>query len=241
MSGHSKWSTTKRANAAVDAKRGAIFTKISNLITITAREKGGDPDTNFSLRMAMEKAKQANMPKDNIARAIKRGTGEGGSQQIEELIYEGFGPTKSQFIVKCLTDNRNRTAATIRHLFTKHGGVLGAVAWNFSQKGVIRISKEELKNADIKLEDLELSLIDAGAEDFLTEEEGITIFTKIENLQALKKFMEEKNIKTETAEIEFIAKENQKIEGGDKEKIEKFIGELENCEDEVDYYTNAIL
>lgn len=240
MSGHSKWATTKRAKAAVDAKRGAMFTKIANLITIAAREKGGDPDTNFTLRIAIEKAKSANMPKDNIARAIKRGTGEGDGQEVTELVYEGFGPAKSQFIVKCLTDNRNRASASIRHLFAKHGGALGAVAWNFSQKGVIRISKEELKNADIKLEDLELSLIDAGAQDFLPEEEGVTIYTKVEDLQALKKFMEEKNIKTETAEIEFIAKENQKIKGEDKEKIEKFTEELEDCEDVADYYTNAI-
>ncbi|MDD5291528.1 MAG: YebC/PmpR family DNA-binding transcriptional regulator [Patescibacteria group bacterium] len=238
MSGHSKWATTKRAKAAVDAKRGAIFTKIANLITIAAREKGGDPDTNFTLRMAVEKAKQANMPKDNIARAIKRGTGEGGGQEVAELIYEGFGPAKSQFIVKCLTDNRNRASASIRHLFSKHGGAFGAVAWNFEKKGVIRILKEEIKNANIKLEDLELNLIDMGAQDFLTEEEGITIYTKIEDLQALKKFMEEKNIKTETADIEFIAKESQEITGEDKEKIEKFIGELEDNEDTADYYHN---
>ncbi|MDD5032071.1 MAG: YebC/PmpR family DNA-binding transcriptional regulator [Patescibacteria group bacterium] len=241
MSGHSKWATTKRAKAAVDAKRGAIFTKIANVITIAAREKGGDPDTNFTLRMAMEKAKQANMPKDNITRAIKRGTGEGGGQEVAELLYEGFGPAKSQFIIKCLTDNRNRAGASIRHLLAKHGGSLGAVAWNFEKKGVIRILKEELKNTNVKLDDLELSLIDIGAEDLLPEEEGVTIYTKIEDLQAVKKFLEEKNIKTETADIEFIAKENQKIEGEDREKIEKLIEELEDCEDVADYYTNAVL
>jgi len=241
MSGHSKWATTKRAKAAVDAKRGAVFTKIANLITIAAKERGGDPDTNFTLRMAVEKAKSANMPKDNIARAIKRGTGEGGGQEVAELLYEGLGPAKSQFIVKCLTDNRNRAGASIRHLLAKHGGSLGAVAWNFEKKGVIRILKEELAKANIKLDDLELSLIDAGAQDFLPEEEGVTIYAKIEDLQALKKFVEEKNIKTETADIEFIAKESQKITGEDKEKIEKLIEELEDCEDVVDYYTNAAL
>ena len=118
MSGHSKWATIKRAKAATDAKRGAIFTKLGNLITITAREKGGDPETNFSLRMAIDKAKAANMPKDNIEKAVKRGTGEIGGEKIEELIYEGFGPVKSQFVIKCLTDNKNRTAANIRHAFT---------------------------------------------------------------------------------------------------------------------------
>ncbi|MDD5071584.1 MAG: YebC/PmpR family DNA-binding transcriptional regulator [Patescibacteria group bacterium] len=238
MSGHSKWATTKRAKAVVDAKRGAVFTKIANLITIAAKEKGGDPNINFTLRMAIEKAKQANMPKDNIARAVKRGTGEGGGQEVAELIYEGFGPAKSQFIVRCLTDNRNRAAASIRHLFSKNGGSLGSVVWNFSQKGVIRILKEELAKANVRLENMELSLIDFGAQDILREEEGITIYTNLEDLQGLKKFLEEKNIKTETADMEFIAKESREIAGEDKEKIEKFIEEIENNEDAVDYYHN---
>ena len=142
MSGHSKWATTKRRKGAQDAKRGAIFTKIANIITIAAREKGGDLDTNFTLRMAIDKAKMANMPKENIERAIKRGTGELGGAEIVECIYEGVGPANSQFVVKVLSDNRNRTAAEIRHAFTKYGGSLSGVMWNFEQKGVIRISNE---------------------------------------------------------------------------------------------------
>ena len=162
MSGHSKWSTIKRAKAVTDAKRGAIFTKLGNLITMAVRDKGSSPDTNFGLRMAIEKAKQANMPKDNIERAIKRGTGELGGGQIEELTYEGFGPANSQFIIKCLTNNKNRSAANIRHLFTKYGGSLGSVMWNFEKKGVIRINSEELKLKNIKLDDFEFEIIDAG-------------------------------------------------------------------------------
>jgi YebC/PmpR family DNA-binding regulatory protein len=238
MSGHSKWATTKRAKAVVDAKRAAIFTKLSNLITIAVKEKGGDPAANFTLRMAIDKAKLANMPKDNIERAIKRGLGGNEGQQIEELIYEGFGPAKSQFVIKCLTDNRNRAASNIRHVFSKHGGALGAVSWNFSQKGVIRIAKEELEKSGIKPENLELDLIDAGAQDILLSEEGITIFTKIEDLQSVNKFLENKNLKSETAEIEFIAKEEQKIKEGEKEKMEKFIEELEDSEDVNEYYHN---
>ena len=144
MSGHSKWATTKRQKAVTDAKRGAIFTKIGNIITISAREKGGDPAVNFSLRIAIEKAKQANMPKENIERAIKRGTGEGGGATIEEIYYEGIGPANTQFIVKCLTDNRNRSASTVRHLFSKYGGSMGSVAWNFEKKGVIGIENSEV-------------------------------------------------------------------------------------------------
>lgn len=240
MSGHSKWSTIKRAKAVTDAKRGAIFTKIGNLITIAAREKGGDPTTNFSLRMAMDKAKTANMPKDNIERAIKRGTGELGGEQIEELVYEGIGPAKAQFVVKVLTNNKNRSASEIRHIFTKYGGSLGAVMWNFNKAGVLTINNEELKIKNLDNEEFELELIEAGADDIKKEEEGLTIMTKVEDLQKMKKFLDEKQIKTESAEIEYIAKEEVELKSDDKEKMEKFIEELEENEDVADYYTNVI-
>ncbi|MFH1583473.1 MAG: YebC/PmpR family DNA-binding transcriptional regulator, partial [Candidatus Falkowbacteria bacterium] len=158
MSGHSKWATTKRQKAVADAKRGAIFTKIAKLITIAARQ-GGDPTSNFSLRIAIDKAKSINMPKDNIERAVKRGTGESGGAQIEELIYEGIGPIKAQFIIKCLSDNKNRTAAEIRHLFSKHGGSLSAVMWNFVQHGIIMIESEEINDKKLTDENFELELI----------------------------------------------------------------------------------
>ncbi len=239
MSGHSKWSTIKRQKEAADAKRGAIFTKLGKMITIAARDKGGDPDSNFSLRMAIDRAKSANMPKDNIEKAIKRGTGELEGGEIQELIYEGFGPAKSQFVIKCLTDNKNRSAAAVRHIFAKHGGSLGSVAWNFEQKGTIRITNDELKAENIDFDDLELELIDAGAQDIVKEEEGVTIYTDISNLQKVKKFLDSKNVEVESAEIEYIAKENINIGDEDKEKVEKFIQELEDNEDVADYYTNA--
>ena len=233
MSGHSKWATIKRGKAVQDAKRGAIFTKLANLITVAAREKGGDPAINFSLRMAMDKAKTANMPKDNIEKAIKRGTGELVGEQIEELLYEGHGPANSQFVIKVLTDNKNRSASNIRHLFSKYGGSLGAVMWNFNRRGVIRIAGGKLPLAD-----LELELIDAGADDIIKDKEGITIYTKSGDLQAVKKFLDEKNIMTDSAEIEYVAKEELKLADDKREKIEKFIEELEDNEDVADYYTN---
>ena len=241
MSGHSKWATTKRQKAVVDAKKGAAFTKYGNLITIAAR-RGGDPTINFSLRMAIDKARGVNMPKENIERAIKRGTGELGGAQIEELTYEGFGPAKSQFIVKCLTDNKNRTAAEIRHVFSEAGGALGTVAWNFELKGVILISSEELQSKNLlNNDDFELELIDAGAQDIKKEAAGSTIYSKPESLQKIKDFLETKNIKTEAAEIEYVAKENSQLDGENKEKFQKFIETLENNEDITDYYTNISL
>ncbi|OGF25617.1 transcriptional regulator [Candidatus Falkowbacteria bacterium RIFOXYB2_FULL_47_14] len=237
MSGHSKWATTKRRKEAVDAKRGAIFTRVAHIITLAAR-KGGDPESNFNLRMAMEKAKGVNMPKDNIERAIKRGTGELGGAQIEELIYEGFGPAGSQFIVKSLTDNKNRSAGNIRHLFTKYGGSLGAVMWSFELAGVVRIDNEETRAKNLDWDGLELELIDAGAQDIRKEEEGVTVVTKPEDLQRVNKFFEEKNITVASAEAEYLPKEEITVSPEDKEKIENFIDELEDNEDVSDYYHN---
>lgn len=237
MSGHSKWSRIKRQKAATDAKRGTIFTKLGNNITVAAR-KGGDPEMNFALRMAIDKAKTSNMPRENIERAIKRGTGELGGATVEELTYEGFGPAKARFIVEIVTDNKNRTAAEIRHLFTKHGGSLGNVSWNFNRHGVTRIAKENLpKNWD----ELELELIDSGADDIQKEDEGATIFTAIEDLHKLKKFLDSKNIKTESAEIEYIAKEEKEVNEEDKKKIEQFVEALEDNEDVNNYYTDVNL
>jgi len=241
MSGHNKWSTIKRQKAAEDAKRGAIFTKMSNVITMAAREKGGDPETNFTLRMAIERAKSVNMPKDNIERAIKRGTGELAGGQIEELIYEGIGPAKAQFVVKALTDNKNRTAATVKHAFSKYGGSFASVMWNFGQKGVIRIAREELKAHDLENAEFELELIDAGAEEIEWQEEGITVYTEMADLMQVKKFLDDKGVRTESADIEYIAKEKSRVSDEQREQLEKFMEELDNNEDVTDYYTNADL
>lgn len=239
MSGHSKWATTKRRKFAVDAKRGAIFTKIAKIITVTARAGGGDPTSNFSLRMAIDKARSVNMPTDNIERAIKRGAGGTDGAQIESLVYEGFGPAKSQFIVRCLSDSKNRTASEIRHLFSEYGGSLGTVAWNFSEQGVIRILSENL--AGKNFDDLELELIDAGADNIIKEEEGVTILTKIADLAKVKSFLDEKKIEVESAQLEFVAKEEQKLSDEEAAKVQAFIERLDENEDVEDYYTNVTI
>ena len=238
MSGHSKWATTKRQKAVVDAKKGAAFTKVAKLLTVAARQ-GHDPTTNFSLRLAMDKARAVNMPKDNVERAVKRGTGESGGAQIEELIYEGLGPAKTQFIVKILTDNKNRAAAEIRHLFSKHNGSLGAVMWNFSLKGVILIEQKEISHKKLTEENFELELIDAGAEDIKKEDEGLTIYTAPADLPKVKQFLEDKNIATASAAIEYVAREQQNLSNEEKIQVEKFVEELDSNEDVSDYYTNA--
>lgn len=239
MSGHSKWATTHRQKEIVDAKRGAIFTKLANIITIAAK-RGGDLNTNPSLRTAVEKARSASMPKDNIERAIKKGTGELGGDQIEELYYEAIGPGNSQFVIKCVTDNKNRSAGNVRHIFSKNGGAFGNVLWNFEQKGVIMIENSELDAKKINFDDLELELIDAGVDDILKEAEGLTIYTKMDKLQGIISFLESKGLKTESAEIEYVAKEKQELKDGDKNTVEKIMEELEDNEDVSDYYTNII-
>lgn len=234
MSGHSKWSTIKRKKGLADAKRGAVFTKLGNLITIAAKDKGGDLDTNFVLRMAVDKAKAANMPKDNIEKAIKRGTGELEGGQILELLYEGMGPANAQYVIKAITDNKNRSASEIRHIFSKHGGSLSSVMWNFKQKGVIRILNDNFSLDD----DSELELIEFGAEDIQKEAEGITVITSMQDLQNLKKYFDDKKIITESAEIEYLAKDTTQLNETDQEKIDKFEDALDECEDIGDYYSN---
>lgn len=239
MSGHSKWATTHRQKELVDAKRGAIFTKLANVITIAAR-KGGDPSANPSLRAAIDKARESNMPKDNIERAIKKGTGELGGDQVEELYYEGIIPPGIQIVVKCLTDNKNRGGSTIRHLFTKNNGAFGAVLWNFSQLGVFRIADTELKEKQIIAEDLELELIDQGATDIKREEAGWTAYTEVKDFQRFQDFFTNKKIALVGAEIEYVAKERTTLEASESEKMDKFFEELEDNEDVSDYYSNLL-
>lgn len=237
MSGHSKWATTHRQKEIVDAKRGAIFTKLGNIIAIAAKS-GGDPATNPSLRAAVDRARDASMPKDNIERAIKKGTGELGGDQVEELYYEGIGPAGVQVIVKCTTDNRNRSGSTVRHNFTKNGGSFGAVMWNFDQAGIIMINSEELAAKKINFDEFELELIDSGASDIEKAEEGVTVYTVLSDFQKMQDYLKSKDIKTESAEIGYVAKEKASFSEEDTTKIEKFLEEFENNEDVSDYYTN---
>ena len=233
MSGHSKWAQIHRQKGTADTKRGALFTKMGNAITIAAKLGGGNPETNFRLRLAIDQAKVINMPKDNIDRAIKRGTGELGGGTIESVTYEGFGPGGIAFIIETLTSNRNRTSANIKHTLTKYGGSLGtpnSVRWFFGQKGIIRIEKID--------ENLELELIDAGAEDIVTDSDGVAVYTQPNDLKKIKDRLEARGIKTEYAEIEWVAKEKKEA-AGQKETLEKIFDELETDEDVSNYYTNA--
>jgi len=233
MSGHSHWAQIQRQKGVTDNKRGAMFTKLGNVITIAAKQGGGDPETNFKLRLAIDQAKAANLPKDNIERAIKRGTGEIGGGVIENVTYEGFGPGATALIIEALTDNRNRTSAAVKHILTKFGGSLGApnsVRWLFDQKGVIRIEKLS--------EELELGLIDAGAQDIKTDDDGTAIYTQPNDLKKVKDWLEVKQVKVEYAEIEWVAKE-KKDATNQRETLEKIFVELDENEDVNNYFTNA--
>jgi YebC/PmpR family DNA-binding regulatory protein len=180
------------------------------------------------------------MPKDNIERAIKKGTGELAGETVEELFYEGILPPGIQVVVKCLTDNKNRSGSTVRHLFTKNGGAFGSVLWNFSQLGVIRIASEQIKAKKLSNEELELELIDQNINDFQKEAEGITVYTEVKDLQKIRDFLESKDLKLESAEIEYVAKEKITAPEEDKIKLEKFMEELDDNEDVSDYFTNLV-
>ncbi|OGG95756.1 hypothetical protein A2V95_02200 [Candidatus Kuenenbacteria bacterium RBG_16_41_7] len=241
MSGHSKWATTKRAKAIVDAKRSNLFTKLSNNITIAAKEGGGDPATNFKLRIAVDKAKSASMPKDNIERAIKRGTGELGGAVIEEVIYGALLPGKVVVIIKCLTDNKNRTLNEVKTLLQKNKAQItdpNSIAWQFDNRGVIKINQSDL--AGKNKEELELMVIDAGAEDLTEDEEEMTIFTNPKKLQKVKEALESLGLKIVSADLEMVAKEKVSLEGEALDKVIKFFDFLDGLSDLSDYYTNLL-
>ena len=199
MSGHSKWSQIKRQKGANDAKRGAVFTKIAREISIAAREGGGDPDANYRLRLAMEKARSVNMPADNIKRAIDKAAGGSAAEQYEEIVYEGYGPGGVALLVEAATDNRNRTVADVRSLFARSGGQLsgaGAVAWQFEPRGVVVVPRD-----GVDPDDVALAAIDAGADDVDTEGEVIEVVTAPGNIEALRTALESAGMVVESAEV----------------------------------------
>lgn len=239
MSGHSKWSKIKRQKAVTDAKKGALFTKHSRAITIAAKE-GGNPDLNFKLRLAIDAAKSAGVPKDTIERAIKKGTGEDKEGvQLEEVIYEGFGPSGIAVLISVVTDNKNRTVSNIKHILNKYGGSLGgsgSVIWMFERKGVIRIDREKLKDFDV----LDFAL-EVDVEDYKKEDNEIILYTTPEKLQKVQENIKNKKIEIKDAGIEFIAKESVKItDESTKEKLEKLFEELDEDADVSNFYTNAV-
>lgn len=237
MAGHSKWSNIKHRKAKADAQKGKVYTKFSKMIILAAREGGPDPNNNFKLKDIIDKAKAANMPNDNITRAIKRGSGELGGADFEEIVYEGYGPGGVAIMVDAATDNRNRTAGDMRHLFDKNGGNLGetgCVAWMFDKKGLIVIEKNE----DIDMEGLMLLAIDAGAEDVEEDEDIIEIVTEVENLEEVKKALQEQEIAIESAEIAFLPKTMTTVTRDDGEKVERLLEVLEEHDDVQNVYTN---
>lgn len=237
MSGHSKWATIKRKKAAIDAKRGKIFTKLIKEITIAARHGGGDPSGNPRLRLAVDNAKAQNMPQDNIDRAIKKATGELEGVTYHELTYEGYGSAGIAVLVEVATDNKNRTVAEVRHLFSKNGGSLGeggSVAWMFDRKGIITLPRQGKSEEDIM--DI---LIEAGADDLQTEEEFFEISTSIESFETVRKAIIEKELEVENASLQWVAKNLIEVKGEDAEKVIKLIEGLEDLDDVQNVYSNA--
>lgn len=213
MSGHSKWAGIKHKKAVVDAKRGQAFTRASREITIAAKEGGGDAETNFRLRLAIQKAREVNMPADKIQAAIDRGTGAAKGESLEELRYEGYGPAGVAILVDCMTDNRNRTAPAIRHVFSKYGGSLGeanSVAWMFERKGVI-----SAQVGDRDPEDIELAAIEAGAEDTNVDGGMVEITTEPSSLESVRRAVEAAGVTIEHAEVTMQPKQTVPV-GEDK-------------------------
>ncbi|NOX79884.1 MAG: YebC/PmpR family DNA-binding transcriptional regulator [Deltaproteobacteria bacterium] len=230
MSGHSKWSTIKRKKGAIDAKRGKIFTKLIKEITVAARMGGGDVDANPRLRSAVNTAKAENMPKDNIERAIKKGTGNLDGANYEEILYEGYGPAGVAILVETMTDNKNRTVADIRHFFAKAGGNLGesgCVAWMFDKKGLILIDK-----GDISEEELMDIAIEAGADDVLEDDEVFQILTAPEDFNQVVENLEQKGFQPQEATLSMEPKNTVAVtEERPARSLLKLLGNLEDHED----------
>jgi YebC/PmpR family DNA-binding regulatory protein len=230
MSGHSKWSTIKRAKGITDAKRGALFTKVAREISVAARQGGGDPDANYRLRLAIEKARSVNMPADNIKRTIDKATGGGDAEQYEEIVYEGYGPGGVAVLVEAQTDNRNRTAAEIRSMFSKSGGQLagsGAVAWQFEPRGLITVPR-----AGQDPDEVALAAIDAGADDVDTDQsDSIEIYTPPAGLEAVRRALEGAGVPVESAEATMIAKQTVELDAGKARQALRLVELLEDLDD----------
>jgi YebC/PmpR family DNA-binding regulatory protein len=238
MSGHSKWSTIKRKKGAADAKRGKIFTKIIKEISIAAREGGGDPETNPRLRLAVQNAKGSNMPKDNIERAIKKASGSD-AESYSETTFEGYGPCGIAVFLECLTDNNNRTVSSIRAAFNRYGGNLGtngSLNFLFDRKGIF-----SLENEGLNIEDLELALIDAGAEDFDVDGDRITITCAKEDFGSVNRKLNEMGIEVEEAGLKRIPNDTKILDVESAKKVLRFIDALEDDDDIQNVYHNMAM
>jgi len=241
MSGHSHYSSIKHKKALEDQKRGKIFSKLSRMISVAAKE-GTDPEMNPKLRQALNEAKSLNMPKENIERAIKKGTGELGEEKLEEVNYEGFGPAGTAIIIEGITDNKNRTLSEIKQILRKYGGKLaeaGSVKWLFERKGVITI-KTKPKMSNVEKEELELKIIEAGAEDmdFHEIENTLDVYTKAEELEKIKKNLEIQGFEIESASLDWVSREQIEVSIEEKKKCEKLFEELSENDAVQDIYSN---
>jgi len=236
MSGHSKWASIKHKKGALDAKRGKVFTKIIREITIAARQGGGKPEANPRLRLAIQKGKDANMPQENVDRAIKKGTGELEGVNYEETVYEGYGPGGVAIMIDVLTDNKNRATSEIRNIFSKKGGNMastGSVNWIFDKKGYIVVNKN-----DIEEDRLMALVLDAGAEDLKTEETTYAITTRPGDFEKVKKALQDNSVKMEASEITNLPKSTVKVMGVEAKKVLALVNELEENDDVQNVYAN---
>jgi YebC/PmpR family DNA-binding regulatory protein len=237
MSGHSKWSKIKHQKGADDIKRGNLFTKLTREIIVSAREGGGSPDTNFRLRLAVQKARDSNMPMDNIDRAIKKGTGELGGGSLAEMVLEGYGPNGIAILVNALSDNRNRTVQEVRSTFTRHGGSLGesgCVNWLFESKGIIIIKAE-----NVDADELALGAIDAGAEDVKVESDYVEVYTAPDQLEKVRQALEKNKVQIESSELVKEAKSLIKLDDKSSLQAMKLLEKLEEIDDVQNVYSNA--
>ncbi len=236
MSGHSKWSTIKRKKAATDAKRSKVWTKVIKEVTVAARIGGGDPTGNPRLRLAIDKARSVNMPKDTLKRAIDKGVGAGSADNWEDIVYEGYGPSGVAVVVECMTDNRNRTVSEVRHCFERFGGNMGAsgsVAWMFQKKGLIYIEKEGVTEEQV----MEAAL-EAGAEDVRDEEEVWTVECTPNDFIAVKEALDAAGIKVSDSEIDNIPENRVEVPEGKAESVIKLLAMLEDLDDVQNVYSN---
>ena len=236
MSGHSKWKTNKGKKAIADAKKGAAYTRIIKEITMLARSGGGNPDTNPSLRTAIAKAREANMPSDNVKLAIKRGTGELPGQIIETVMYEAYGPGGVAIMIEALTDNKNRTTAELRNIMSKRNGNMagaGAVSWMFAKKGYFLIEKSQLKE-----DELMSIVLEAGAEDFKSDEKNYEVTCAPADFENVKQALESKGVKCQTAEVTMIPSSVIKVGAGDAKQLLTLVEALEEHDDVQQVYAN---
>lgn len=237
MAGHSKWANIKHKKGAADAKRGVLFTKLAKNITVAAKDGGTDPEFNFKLRTAIDLAKASNVPKDNIERAVKKGSGESGDAVIEEVLYEGYAAGgQAAILVEALTDNRNRTGPAMRHIFSKHGGnMAGSVKWMFEQKGIVRSESKELPSDDVQM-----LLIDAGAEDIAVDGDGLGITCSVDALKTVQELVVAQEIEVVYAGIDWIAKDVLPAPVN-REEVEMLLESFDDDEDVSAVYTNINL